>query len=156
MTDYDDTEDFAADEELAATLATPPTYKTDDFEYQERRKSDKSSYPEGTVPRHQRGKLLAFDLSLEQLRGHIDPTGEKLGQIERLRHAWETVAGPSIAAHTKNLHLRGDRLIVWLDSNLYAQELPLFADEYREGLERELGGKVVKKITYRLDRHHRR
>jgi len=145
MTDYDDTEEFAADEELAAMLATPPTYAPDDFDHPANRKA----------PRHQRGKLLAFDLSLEQMRAQIDPTGEKIGQIERLRNAWEAVVGPSVAAHTKNLHLRGDELIVWLDSNLYAQQLPLFVSEYREGLERELGGKVVNKIIYRLDRHRR-
>ncbi|MCL2882282.1 MAG: DUF721 domain-containing protein [Coriobacteriia bacterium] len=146
MTDYDDTEEFRADEELAATLATPPAYKPDDFDHPVNRKP----------PRHQRGKLLAFDLSLEQLRARIDPTGENIGQIERLRNAWEAVAGPSVSAHTKNLHLRGDELIVWLDSNLFAQELPLLANEYRKGLERELDGKVVRRISFRLDRHRRR
>jgi len=146
MTGYDDIDEFAADEELAALQALSPTYKPDDFEYPANRKT----------PRHQRGRLLAFDLSLEQLRGHLDPTGEKLGQAERLRKAWEAVAGASVSAHTKNLFLRGDELIVWLDSNLYAQELPLFADEYRAGLERELGAKAVKTISYRLDRHRRR
>jgi len=145
MTGYDDTEEFRADEELAATLATPPAYEADDFDHPANRRA----------PRHQRGKPLAFDLSLEQLRAHIDPTGENIGQIERLRNAWGAVAGPSVAAHTKNLHLRGDELIVWLDSNLFAQELPLLADEYCKGLAREFGGKVVRRISFRLDRHRR-
>ncbi|MCL2332357.1 MAG: DUF721 domain-containing protein [Actinomycetia bacterium] len=146
MNAYDDIEEFREDEELAATQALPPNYEPDDFAYQDAR----------DTPRHRRGKLLAFDLSLEQLRGHIDPTGERLGQIERLRKAWETVVGPSASAHTKNLFLRGTELIVWLDSNLYAQQLPLFSSEYCAGLERELGGKVVTSISYRLDHHRRR
>ncbi len=146
MSGYDDVEDFRTDEELAATQALPPTYQPDDFAFQETRE----------MPRHQRGKLLDFDLSLEQLRSHIDPSGERLGQPERLRKAWEAVVGPSVSAHTKNLFLRGSELIVWLDSNLYAQQLPLFIDEYRAGLERELGSKAVTSISYRLDLHRRR
>ena len=140
-----DAEGFYQDEELAALQSLPPNYEPDDFTFQE----------DHRAPRHQRGKLLGFDLSLEQLRTHLDPSGEKIGQPERLRRAWEAVVGPSVTAHTKNLFLRGGELIVWLDSNLYAQQLPLFVDEYRAGLERELGAKVVTSISYRLDRHRR-
>ena len=146
MSTFDDTEDFAADEDLAATQGLPPAYEPDDFEFKEGQRA----------PRHQRGKPLAFDLSLEQLRGRLDPTGEKLGQTDRLRDAWEAVVGPSVSAHTRNLYLRGDELVVWLDSNLYAQQLPLFADEYRAGLARELGSGAVTAISYRLDHHRRR
>ena len=142
---------FYDDEELAALQALPAAYKPDDFAWQERRESGAASYPEGCAPRHQRGKPLNFDLSLEQLRGRLDPTGEKLGQTERLRRAWEVVAGPSVASHSRNLFLHGNELVVWLDSNLYAQELPLFANEYLKGLARELGRGVVSRITYRLN-----
>ncbi|MCL2324681.1 MAG: DUF721 domain-containing protein [Actinomycetia bacterium] len=146
MTDHDDLEDFYEAEELARTESLSPNYEPDDFSFRENK----------GFPRHQRGKLLDFDLSLEQLRSHIDPNGDRLGQNDRLRQAWEAVAGPSVAAHTKNLFLRGDELIVWLDSNLFAQQLPLFADEYLAGLARELGARVVTSISYRLDRHRRR
>jgi len=140
----DDTQDFYEAEVLGAAQEKPARYAPDDFTYNE----------EKGYPRHQRGKLLDFDLSLEQLRGHLDPTGERLGQTERLRKAWEAVVGASVSAHTQNLFLRGDELVVWLDSNIYAQQLPLFVHDYLAGLARELGHGAVKSITYRI--HHRR
>ena len=146
----DDSAEFYEAEELAAACDLPPVYEPDDFSYNETETDVTRRFP-----RHQRGRLLDLDLSLEQLRHHIDPTGERLGQIERLRHAWEAVTGASVSAHTQNLFLRGSELVVWLDSNLYAQQLPLFAREYCAGLERELGSAAVKTISYRVHQHRR-
>lgn len=66
--------------------------------------------------------------------------------------AWEKVAGPAVAAHTTNEHMRNGELVVFVDSPVWATELSALAGPYRDALNEELGRKAVRSVRFAVSR----
>lgn len=62
------------------------------------------------------------------------PAFRKVGEDERVRAAWEEIAGADAARHTADVGLRGGVLILRLDSPSWLQEI------HSRGAERIAGG----------------
>jgi hypothetical protein len=65
--------------------------------------------------------------------------------------AWESVAGPMVAAHTRVISFRSGRLTIGVESAPLRQELELFRrEELTKGLRSALDGVFVEELRFRL------
>jgi predicted nucleic acid-binding Zn ribbon protein len=68
-----------------------------------------------------------------------------------VEEAWQTVAGPTVAGHTRVIGLRSGRLTVGVDSAPLRQELELFRkEELTKALRELLAGVFVEELRFRL------
>lgn len=79
----------------------------------------------------------------------------RLGLEERVREgravlAWSGAVGPAGASRSRAVVCKGGRLIVEVQSSPWMQELSCMKSEIRAALNRELGGDIVKEVTFRL------
>ena len=96
-----------------------------------------------------RGTGLGDELT--RIMRRIDRSGKGLLQV-RVAEAWETVAGPSAAAHTTGAHVRGGELMVYVDSPVWATELSALAALYRQEINKYLGQEVVETVRFSVSR----
>ena len=99
-------------------------------------------------------------LELERLLGRIDPDGTRRASplgASVLRRAWEESAGQQVAGITRGLALRGAELVVTVDNPVWAQELSLLAEKYRDPLNEALNRELkeenlnpIKSIRFRV------
>jgi predicted nucleic acid-binding Zn ribbon protein len=81
------------------------------------------------------------------MRHLIDAFGmrEKMDELD-ITTAWDDVAGPMIARHTKGIRLYRGKLHVKVDSAPLRQELTYMRETLREILNRRAGREVVQEI----------
>lgn len=97
-----------------------------------------------------RTQMLSIQYGLEAVLGKIDPTGQKTHIQTEITQAWIDVAGDSVAAHTEAVFMRGSVLVVWLDSQIWVQELTLMAQQYKERINEVLGSERVVECRFTL------
>jgi hypothetical protein len=70
----------------------------------------------------------------------------------RAAWAWTEIAGPAVASHTTGAHLRGDELVVFVDSPVWAAELSALAEPYRLAINEALGQETVRSVRFSVSR----
>lgn len=89
--------------------------------------------------------------AMERLSRRMDRDGSMTRA--RVVTEWPEVAGPQIAAHTLGLEVRGDgELVVYVDSNTWANELTLLADRLVTDLQERAGKRSVRSIRFTVSR----
>ena len=64
----------------------------------------------------------------------------------KIEAMWESVMGRSVSRHTTNIHLKGDRLYVTVDSSPLRNELFYSRLKIRDVVNHELGLDVIKDV----------
>ena len=64
----------------------------------------------------------------------------------KIEAMWESVMGPTIAKHTTNINLKGDRLYLTVDSAALRNELFYSRTKMREVLNKEIGMDIIKDV----------
>ena len=79
---------------------------------------------------------------------------DKGGHMERARavSAWREVAGAEVAGHAMGAAMRGDELIVYVDSPVWASELSALSEHYREAMNGLLGQEMVRTLRFTVSR----
>jgi hypothetical protein len=62
------------------------------------------------------------------------------------------VAGPDVERHTMGVALRDGTLLVYVDSPVWANELSVMAEQYRQRLNEVLGKELVRAIRFTVSR----
>jgi predicted nucleic acid-binding Zn ribbon protein len=84
------------------------------------------------------------------LRSVIDDLGLRENIDEaRIIKAWEAVAGPQVNGVTENTWVEDGRFFVQVRSAAWRQELQMQRGRWRERLNDELGGRLVREIVFR-------
>ena len=71
----------------------------------------------------------------------------------RAAEEWKEAAGPEIARHTAGVFLRGDELVVNVDSPVWATELSALGETLRQSLNARLGQELVRTIRFTVSRN---
>jgi len=97
-------------------------------------------------------KTTPLSIELSRLMGKLDPDGKmseagpSIGAVQR---AWNEVAGQQVSENTRSVYMRGDEVVVVLNSSLWAQELSFLSEKYCEKLNEALGVDTLKKLSFR-------
>lgn len=102
------------------------------------------------VPYDRRTQMRSIKDGLDAVLGRIDPTGEKTHIQTEITQAWSEIAGPAVESHTEAVFMRGSLMIVWLDSQIWAQELTLMATMYKDRLNEFLGREAISECRFYL------
>ncbi len=84
---------------------------------------------------------------LRDLIARSDARGTGLAQA-RVEEVWDGVVGPDVSRHTAGLVLRGEELVVHVDSHAWAAELSLMGEHLRERLNSALGESLVGSVRF--------
>lgn len=99
------------------------------------------------------GKNLSDQL--ERMLEKLDPEGKKSNRQHELFRAWREITGPVTVEHTKGIFAEGSKVVVIVDSPLWAQELSLLAPTYKEKLNEYLPHLKASAITFRVQQGRR-
>ncbi len=86
-------------------------------------------------------EVLKELLDAYRLKSKLDET--------RIRDAWATVMGPTIARYTQELRLRRSKLTVVISSASLRQELHFGRDKIRTNMNEALGEELIKDVEVR-------
>jgi hypothetical protein len=81
----------------------------------------------------------------------LDRTGQGAAKA-RVVSAWRSVAGDEVYAHARGFALRGDELLVFVDSPVWANELSVLAEHYRTAVNERSGKEMVGSIRFTVSR----
>lgn len=70
----------------------------------------------------------------------------------RVCAAWEGVAGPTVAAHSRAVRVTDGELLIAVDSAVWANELHLMSSTYITELQRRVGKDAVRAIRFTVSR----
>ncbi len=101
--------------------------------------------------RRRKGELTDFASIADSVVRRLDPGG-RLEEV-RVISMWEEVAGEEIARHTRGFGLKRGELLVFVDSNTWANELSLMAEPLRDALNAAVGEKLVESMRFVPSRH---
>ena len=87
------------------------------------------------------GKLIQKYLRQESLESPLNE--------QRLLDSWETVLGPTIMSHTRDLYIRNQVLYVHLTSAALRQELMMGRELLVRNLNQKVGATVITNIIFR-------
>lgn len=62
---------------------------------------------------------------------------------------WESMLSPQMQQHVGKAWVRGDRLFVTVTSTVWRQELHMRREEWRQKLNEELGGEMIRELIFR-------
>ncbi len=99
-----------------------------------------------------RGKSTDLGSAVGKLVRRLDRSSGGAWRNVRASEAWPEIAGPLIAAHTGRVFLRGDELVVYVDSPVWASELTAMSEMLRERLNEALGKTEVRTIRFSVSR----
>ena len=85
------------------------------------------------------------------LWNRLDRTGE--GAVKaRAVSAWRAAAGEEVYSHARGFAMRGDELLVLVDTPVWANELSVLAEHYRIAVNERIGKEVVGSIRFTVSR----
>lgn len=87
------------------------------------------------------GDVLKRMIEVYKLKGKLHEA--------RLRNAWSSLMGPSIAKHTDSLYLRNDCLVLRITSSSLKQELSFAKEKIIRLMNEELGEAYIKEVIIR-------
>ena len=99
-----------------------------------------------------RGNGVNLSSALDNVVGRLDRKGGGGYQSVKVAKAWERIAGPLVLSHTTGAHLKGDRLVVYVDGAAWATELAAMAEQYRVSLNADLGQDRVSAVSFTVSR----
>jgi hypothetical protein len=88
---------------------------------------------------------------VDGLWGRLDRTGEGAAGA-RAVSAWRAVAGDEVAAHARGFALRGQELLVFVDSAVWANELSVLSEHYRVAVNERLGKELVGSMRFAVSK----
>jgi hypothetical protein len=89
---------------------------------------------------------------LSKIVGKLDRRSGGAYRQARAAWAWTEIAGPTVESHTTGAHLRGDELIVHVDSPVWATELSALSEQYRLAINEALGQETVRSVRFTVSR----
>jgi hypothetical protein len=101
--------------------------------------------------RRRKGELTDFASIADSVVRRLDPEGRF--EEARVISMWEEVAGEEIARHTRGFSLKRGELLVFVDSNTWANELSLMAEPLRDSLNAAVGERLVESMRFVPSRH---
>ena len=87
--------------------------------------------------------------TIKEVFESIDKTNSPGVSKKNILASWETVVGEKAAAHSKPIELRGETLLVSVDSAVWIYQLRLKEKELLKKLKTLLGVEGIKKIRLR-------
>lgn len=85
------------------------------------------------------------------LLDRLDGSGEGRARAEVIR-LWRTVAGQKVYSHARGFALRGEELVVFVDSHAWATDLTLMSEHYLAALQAGPGKDVVTSLRFAVSR----
>ncbi|MCL2503036.1 MAG: DUF721 domain-containing protein [Coriobacteriia bacterium] len=70
----------------------------------------------------------------------------------RISNAWDETAGPTVSAHTTEVHLRQGAMMVYVDSHVWAAELSALSESYRTAINTVLGEELVRAMRFNVSK----
>lgn len=98
-----------------------------------------------------RGGEKAVASLAQGLLARLDKTGAGRERA-RVVQAWRLVAGPEVFAHARGFALRGDELVVFVDTHTWATELSAMAEHYKAALNMVTGPEMVGSLRFAVSR----
>lgn len=77
-------------------------------------------------------------------------------QLAEVIAAWEQAVGPELAVRVRPVALRGDELVVEVDSSPWATQVSLLSDRLLEGLSACVGHPVARRLSPRVNPRSKR
>jgi hypothetical protein len=99
------------------------------------------------------GSVARIGELAEEVLRRSDRSGGFAGA--RVCAAWESVAGPAVAAHSRAVRVTEGELLVAVDSPAWANELALMSGSYLAELHRRVGKDSVRAIRFTVSRSAR-
>jgi hypothetical protein len=98
-----------------------------------------------------RGSQVSAGEAAHKMLRRID----KGGNMERTRavSAWQNAAGEEVARHAMGFAMRGDELIVFTDSAVWASELSALSEHYRAAVNALVGRELVRTMRFTVSKH---
>jgi hypothetical protein len=66
--------------------------------------------------------------------------------------AWRLVAGPEVYSHARGFALRGDELVVFVDTHTWATELSAMQEHYKAALNMVIGKETVATLRFAVSK----
>lgn len=85
------------------------------------------------------------------LLSRLDKTGDARERA-RVVQSWRIVAGPEVYSHARGFALRGDELMVFVDTHTWANELGAMAEHYRAALNMVIGKEAVGSLRFAVSK----
>jgi hypothetical protein len=79
--------------------------------------------------------------------GRLDHSGAARERANAVS-AWRHVAGAEVYAHARGFALRDTELVIFVDSSIWANELTVLAEHYREAVNQWIGKEAVGSIRF--------
>jgi hypothetical protein len=99
-----------------------------------------------------RGSKTDLNSALGKVVRRLDRSSGGGWRNVRATEVWPEVVGPTISAHTGRVFLRGDELVVYVDSPIWAAELSAMAETLRGRVNEGLGKAEVRSIRFAVSR----
>jgi Dna[CI] antecedent, DciA len=99
-----------------------------------------------------RGTSTEIGAALGKLVRRLDRSSGGGWRNVRASEVWPDVVGPTIAAHTGRVYLRGDEMVVYVDSAIWAAELAAMSEMLRGRVNQALGKEDVRSIRFAVSR----
>jgi hypothetical protein len=76
------------------------------------------------------------------------------GNMERAEavSAWKQAAGEDVSSHAMGFTMRGDELVVYVDSSVWASELSSLSEQYRTAVNDVLGRDLVGRLRFTVSK----
>ncbi len=99
-----------------------------------------------------RGSETDLGSALGKLVRRLDRKSGGEWRNVRIAELWPEAVGPHIAAHTGRVFLRGNELVVQVDSPIWATELAAMSELLKERLNEAMGKAEVRTIRFTVSR----
>jgi hypothetical protein len=83
--------------------------------------------------------------------GRLDRDGTGM-QRARVVSAWRSVAGEEVFSHARGFALRGEELVVFVDTGVWANELSAMSGHYRDAVNIVAGKEAVTSLRFAVSR----
>jgi hypothetical protein len=100
------------------------------------------------VTRHGQADVTAL---AHGLLSKLDRGGEARERA-RVVQAWRLVAGPEVFGHARGFALRGDELVVFVDTHTWATELSAMGEHYKAALNMVIGKEAVASLRFAVSK----
>jgi hypothetical protein len=85
------------------------------------------------------------------LLSRLDKSGEAR-ERSRVISAWRLVAGPEVYSHARGFALRGEELVVFVDTYTWATELSAMQEHYKAALNMVIGKETVATLRFAVSK----
>ena len=98
------------------------------------------------------GRQTRLGDSLQSVVGRLGRKNAAGAISAKVGAAWLAIVGASVQSHTTGAYMKGDILIVYVDSPAWATELSAMSERYRDAINEEIGQELVGSIRFSVSR----